>query len=66
MRVHTETVQEGKKTSDSLKTNWDTQCHILRGRGKETLLSLKDRWIPQSVVGQCAKGLLVTKHPAPE
>lgn len=51
------TVQKGKKTSDSLKTNWDTHCHFLREvpsaylrtDGSTSLLCasvLKDNWSP--------------------
>lgn len=58
--------EKKEKRSDSLKTNWDSQCHILRERVRDALHLLKDRWIPQSVVCQCAKGQLVTKHRAPE
>lgn len=68
LSMHIKQCRRGEKnqTSESLKTNWDTRCHILRGRERDALLLLKDRWIHQSVVCQCAKGQLVTKHPAPE
>lgn len=43
------------------KTNWDTHCHILGGRVRDALRSLKDRWITQSVVCHHARSHQTTR-----